>query len=92
MDLGKKVQEAKRKARGFFAFRDKKGNLVGEMTNLGPNDQLHPSEAIGNDLVKKGVIMSYEKNITAGQLSFNNFMVDELANDINAQRGTEINR
>lgn len=88
MELGKKVQEAKSKARGFFAFRDKQGNLIGKATG----DEFHMSAAVSADLFAKGVITAREKNITAGQLSFNNYMVDELANDINAQRSTEINR
>lgn len=88
MDLGKKVQEAKQKTRGFFAFRDKQGNLIGHAVG----NEFHMTDAISQHVYEQGLTMSREKNIAAGQLNFNNFRVDELANRIDAQRGTEFDR
>ncbi len=75
-----------RKAKGFFAFFDKKGKMVGGKLNMDANDQLHPSEEIGNDLAQKGLIKPCRENARLSQLNFNNFRIDELANQLGSER------
>ena len=63
MDLGKKVHDNRQVAKGFFALRDRNGNLIYETAAIdktrqvvrGQDQMFHPCAAIQNDLASNRI-------------------------------------